>query len=87
MTIVRLTPAEKAAITRKWRRASAKARVNGLNYLNGLNVLNCVLGWLQCRGVVDLAVKRNNRSGGVVLPASGATKDGVKAVSNGSGER
>ena len=59
MKVMRLTPAQKAAITRKWRRASVKQRkslnielLNGQYPLNGLNVLNS-----SCPGDVECGSK------------------------------
>jgi hypothetical protein len=73
MKIVRLPPAERAAIRRKWRRASAKAHVTARNAKLFAKYALGKTGWkvasldtrkgFEYKGVVDLvAVKRNNRS-------------------------
>ena len=73
MKVIRLTPAERAAITRKWRRASAKAHATARNAKLFARYALGKKGWkvasldtrhgFEYKGVVDLvAVKRNNRS-------------------------
>jgi hypothetical protein len=73
MKIIRLTPAERAAITRKWRRASAKAHATARNAKLFAKYALGKAGWkvvsldskhgFEYKGVVDLvAVRRNNRS-------------------------
>jgi len=71
MKVIRLTPAERAAITRKWRRASAKAHATARNAKLFTKYALGKAGWkvasldtrkgFEYKGVVDLvAVKRNN---------------------------
>jgi hypothetical protein len=73
MKAIRLTPAERAAITRKWRLASAKAHATARNAKLFTKYALGKKGWkvasldsrsgFEYKGVVDLvAVKRNNRS-------------------------
>jgi hypothetical protein len=73
MKVIRLTPAEKAAITRKWRRANGKAQATARNAKLFTKYALGKKGWkvasldsrngFEYKGVVDLvAVKRNNRS-------------------------
>jgi hypothetical protein len=73
MKVIRLTPAERAAITRKWRRASAKAHATARNAKLFAKYALGKAGWkvasfdsrkgFEYKGVVDLvAVKRDNRS-------------------------
>jgi hypothetical protein len=73
MKVVSLTPAERAVITRKWRRASAKAHATARNAKLFAKYAFGKAGWkvvsldsrkgFEYKGVVDLvAVKRDNRS-------------------------
>jgi hypothetical protein len=72
MKVTRLTPAERAAITRKWRRGSAKAHATARNAKLFTRYALSKAGWkvasldsrkgFEYKGVIDLvAVKRNNR--------------------------
>jgi hypothetical protein len=73
MKVIKLTPAEKAAITKKWRRASAAAHATARHAKLFTKYALGKSGWkvasldtrrgFEYKGVVDLvAVKRNNRS-------------------------
>jgi hypothetical protein len=73
MKIVKLTLAERAAITRKWRRANVKAQATAQNAKLFAKYALGKKGWkvasldtrngFEYKGVVDLvAIKRNNRS-------------------------
>jgi hypothetical protein len=73
MKVIRLTPAERAAITRTWRRASTQAHATARNAKLFTKYALGKAGWkvasldsrngFEYKGVVDLvAVKRNNRS-------------------------
>jgi hypothetical protein len=73
MKVIKLTPAERAAITRKWRRGATKAHATARNAKLFTKYALGKKGWkvasldsrygFEYKGVVDLvAVKRNNRS-------------------------
>ena len=73
MKIVKFTPAEREAITRKWRLANVKAQATARNAKLFTKYALGKKGWkvasldtrrgFEYKGVVDLvAVKRNNRS-------------------------